>query len=178
MTNYCKQLHLLALIKELLQIYSMQSTSSTGYNYYATIGYASSINTVHYCLHRFSDLLPFSSHSELTKLAEEFVDYQRLREEDNPQTVWDIAKVELFEEDGDKHYRMDVLWHYSTLKSGNGRQRFKWLSKIAMLVLTIPHSNADKERVFSMVRKNKTSFHPSLGLDKTLPKFTHSQISY
>ena len=65
---------------------------------------------------------------------------------------------------------MDVLWHYfSTLKSGDGRLRLKRLSKIAMLVLTIPHSNADEERVFSMVRKNKTPFRPSLGLDKTLP---------
>ena len=80
-----------------------------------------------------------------------------------PQTVWDKAKVE---EDGDKHYRVDVLWQYfSTLKSGDGRQRFKRLSKIAMLVLTIPHSNADEERVFSMVRKNKTPFCPSLGLE-------------
>ena len=110
--------------------------------------------------------MPFSSHSELTQLAEEFVDYQLLREEDIPQRVWDKAKVE---EDGDKH-RMDVLWHYfSTLKSGDGRQRFKQLSNIAMLVLTIPHSNADEERVFSMVRKNKTPFRPSLGLDTTLP---------
>ena len=110
--------------------------------------------------------MPFSS-SELTQLAEEFVDYQLLREEDIPQRVWDKAKVE---EDGDKHYRMDVLWHYfSTLKSGDGRQRFKRLSNIAMLVLTIPHSNADEERVFSMVRKNKTPFRPSLGLDTTLP---------
>ena len=102
--------------------------------------------------------MPFSSHSELTQLAEEFVDYQLLREEDIPQRVWDKAKVE----DGDKHYRMDVLWHYfSTLKSGDGRQRFKRLSNIAILVL-IPHSNAD-DRVFSMVRKNKTPFDRAFG---------------
>jgi len=43
------------------------------------------------------------------------------------------------------------------------------LSLIAKLVLVIPHSNAGEERVFSMVRKNKTSFRPNLGLDKTLP---------
>lgn len=62
-----------------------------------------------HCVCRFSHLLPFSSHPELTKLGEEFVDYQLLRDEDIPQAVWDKAKVEPFEEDGDKHYRMDVL---------------------------------------------------------------------
>ena len=65
---------------------------------------------------------------------------------------------------------MDTLWHYlSTLMSRDGYQRFKKLCRIAKLVLVIPHSNADEERVFSMVRKNKTPFHPSLSLEKTLP---------
>ena len=31
------------------------------------------------------------------------------------------------------------------------------------------HENSAEERVFSMVRKNKTFFRPNLGLDKTLP---------
>lgn len=84
--------------------------------------------------------------------------------------IWDRAKVEPNEEDGEVHYRMDIFWHYlSTLKSGDSRLRFRRLSKVAKLVLTIPHSNAEEERVFSMVRKNKTPFRPSLGLDKTLP---------
>lgn len=36
------------------------------------------------------------------------------------------------------------------------------------MVLVIPHSNAFEERVFSMICKNKTLFHPSLLLDGTL----------
>ena len=35
-------------------------------------------------------------------------------------------------------------------------------------MLTLPHSNAQKERVFSKVTKNKTKFRPSLELDGTL----------
>jgi len=35
-------------------------------------------------------------------------------------------------------------------------------------VLTLPHSNAEEERVFSMVIKNKTSFRPNLGMAGTL----------
>ena len=42
------------------------------------------------------------------------------------------------------------------------------LSKITFLALTIPHSNADKERVFSTIKKNKTAFWPSLDLDETI----------
>ena len=85
------------------------------------------------------------------KVGEDFVDYQLLKEEDIPQLIWEKARVESNQEDVDEHYyRMDVIWHYlSTVKSADGRPRFKRLSRIAMLVLTISHSNADEERVFS-----------------------------
>lgn len=103
-------------------------------------------------------------------MGEEFVDYQLLRDNEIPEHVWLDARIEPREEGGNVHYRMDTLWNYlATLKSGDGYQRFQKLSCIAMLVLLIPHSNADEERVFSMIRKNKTPFRPSLGLDKTLP---------
>ena len=36
------------------------------------------------------------------------------------------------------------------------------------MVLTIPHSNAEEERLFSMVRKNKTAFRPNLDPAGTL----------
>ena len=108
---------------------------------------------------------------ELTKLGEEFIQYQLLTKEDIPQSVWDEACVkESEEEEEESHYRMDVLWHHlSKVKGGDGRLTFPRLSKVSKLVLTIPQSNAGEERVFSMVRKNKTPFRPNLGLDKTLP---------
>ena len=63
----------------------------------------------------------------------------------------------------------DVIWSYMNhMLRPDGQKRFSKLSKIAFLVLTIPHSNADKERVFSMIKKNKTAFRPSLDLDETL----------
>ena len=40
--------------------------------------------------------------------------------------------------------------------------------KLPKLVLIIPHSNAEEERIFSMVRKNKTSFRPNLDPNGTL----------
>ena len=40
--------------------------------------------------------------------------------------------------------------------------------RIALLALTLPHSNAEEELVFSLVTKNKTKFRPNLKLDGTL----------
>lgn len=125
---------------------------------------------VEYFVNRFNHLLPYSSQNEHAKLEEEFVDYQLLKDEDIPHNVWHEATVVVNEEDGHKYYRMDLIWNYlSSMKSFDGYERFKRLAQVAKLILIIPHSNANEERVFSMVRKNKTPFRPSLGLDKTLP---------
>ena len=50
----------------------------------------------------------------------------------------------------------------------DGLLRFKRLSKIAQVVLIIPHSNANEERVFSLITKNKTMFRSNMKLDGTL----------
>ena len=84
-------------------------------------------------------------------------------------------KVALVVEDKEKgteenrKYRMDVIWSFlRTLKNIDGKLIFERLSKVALLVLTLPHSNASEERVFSLINKNKTKFRPSLKLDGTL----------
>ena len=45
---------------------------------------------------------------------------------------------------------------------------FEKLCKVAFITLTLPHSNAKEERIFSMITKNKTKFRSSLKLDGTL----------
>ena len=50
----------------------------------------------------------------------------------------------------------------------SGSPRFKFLSKVARLVLVLPHSNVSSERIFSLIRKNKTVFCPSLSTERTL----------
>ena len=58
---------------------------------------------------------------------------------------------------------MDALWHYiSSIKVPDSTYRFSRLFQIAMLILVIPHSNAEEECVFSIVQKNKTTFYPDL----------------
>lgn len=65
---------------------------------------------------------------------------------------------------------MDILWAYlDTFKDSiTGQLQFGLLSKIAKLIITLPHSNADEERVFSFIRQNKTDFQSSLSLTGTL----------
>jgi hypothetical protein len=60
--------------------------------------------------------------------------------------------------------RVDEQWfQISKLKDGDGNMQYSVLSKVMMGILTIPHSNAASERVFSLVRKNKTTFRPTMG---------------
>ena len=67
---------------------------------------------------------------------------------------------------------MDIVWHHiSPIRDPDNTLRFARLSHIVKLILVIPHSNAEEERVFSMVGKNKTAFWPSLD-----PKGTLSSI--
>ncbi len=105
------------------------------------------VSTYFVCCCRFGALLPYEAPQELDLLSEEFTEYQ--------------FRIQIF-------LRMDVLWHhFSSMKAVDNSFRFPRLSKVAKLVLTIPHSNA----LFSMVRKNKTAFRPSLD-----PKGTLSSI--
>ena len=98
---------------------------------------------------------------------DEFVDYQLLEQGDIPASVWDLATVN---EKFGSHTRMDVIWGFlGTMRTGdNCNYKFPYLSKVAKLVLTLPHSNAGEERVFSLVRLNKTPYRSSLSLDGTL----------
>ena len=91
----------------------------------------------------------------MNKLEEEFLQYDL----DTPAKVWEDALVKDDKDEDSRKYKMDVIWAYlSTVKNIDGQFIFEWLAKVALLVLTIPHSNAQEERVFSLVTKNKTKF--------------------
>ena len=115
----------------------------------------------HYCPMLHADA------SEIAKLEDEFLHFQLLTDVDIPARIWEAAMV--YEDSETKHYRMDVLWAYlKELKTPDGAFTFKRLARVALLVLTLPHSNAEEERVFRMVAKNKTKFRPSLKINGTL----------
>lgn len=118
-------------------------------------------------------MLPYTAPAECDLLSEEFTSYQLLAEKDVPNDVWDAALVHEDDDDDDDHstkyYRMDMIWNYlSTVRLPDGSLCFPKLSRIAKLILVIPHSNAEEERLFSLVRKNKTAFRPNLDPRGTL----------
>ncbi len=69
------------------------------------------------------------------------------------EAVWQAALV--VDDDSNQHCRMDIVWkHLSEMRNPDNSLMFKKLSKVTLLVLTLPHSNAEEERLFSMITKN------------------------
>ncbi|XP_072168656.1 uncharacterized protein [Diadema setosum] len=121
---------------------------------------------VFFFIDRFKHLLPFTSPREQDKVEEEFRDFQVMDKEISARQ-W---KEFFIKEEDAEFLRLDKLWaHLSSLKNPiTGQLRFQRLAKVAQLVLCLPHSNADAERVFSSIGLNKTETRNALGLDGTL----------
>jgi hypothetical protein len=114
----------------------------------------------------------------MTLLSEEFTNYQLLEETDIREEVWTSALIVHNKDEESRHYRMDCVWdELSKIKNPDGTSQFRRLSKVAHIVLVIPHSNAQEERVFSMVTKNKTCFRPNLKLDGTLSSILQVKLA-
>lgn len=61
--------------------------------------------------------------------------------------------------------RIDFIWDViSKIKDSTGGLKYKILPKIMLSILTVAHSNAASERIFSVVRKNQTDFRPNLSV--------------
>ena len=104
------------------------------------------------------------------RLFEEFIDFQKMPKTEIPQFVWIEASVQEPSDDEDINYcRMDRIWAYlgSMRDSLTGHLRFERLARVAKLVLTLPHSNADEERGFSFIKMNKTPVRNALKLNET-----------
>ena len=73
------------------------------------------------------------------------------------------------------YYHIDQVWGYlwNVRKPGSISFEYDLLFKVAEVVLTIPHSNAVEERMFSLINKNKTPSRSSLNLQGTLLTNSH-----
>ena len=130
----------------------------------------SDFTQVQFFVQRYPTLLPYVSPAE-QKLCDEFTEYQTMNDISIPHHV--LQEAQISEEDSSgatiRYSRVDKLWGYlSTCKDATGMLTFERIAKVARLVLCLPHSNADEERVFSLVKHNKTPSRNSLLLDGTL----------
>ena len=106
-----------------------------------------SMKDVEYFIDRYLTILRFGA-PQSDSLHDEFISYQLLSDDDILPQVIKKATVTSKLKDGkeEKHLRMDVIWE-SLCQSKSS------LSQVAKLILTLPQSNADEERVFSLVGK-------------------------
>ena len=122
-------------------------------------------------IERYPKLLSFTD-KELNKVCEEFLDYQAVSRDEIPQNVWDDAACYEVGEGSDKvmYHRMDRVWScIAEMKlPGMGIKRFGRLAKVARVVLTIPHSNAGEENVFSVIHKIRRDDRANMHLHGTL----------
>ena len=90
----------------------------------------------------YPNLLPFTAAKDLEELTREVHDFATIDEEENPKSVRELANAN----EGGRWLRPDIVWgHLQEMTTLDGHKRFPRLSKIALLVLTIPHSNAGEE---------------------------------
>ena len=74
--------------------------------------------------------------------------------------------------------RLDAIWGgVLSQKTGLGDTRFPALGQVMAALLSLPHSNADCERAFSMVRKVHTECRKSLSAD-TITAFLQCKINF
>lgn len=122
--------------------------------------------SVEYFVHRYPSIF---SGIDMDRLNEEFLNYQMLSSDAIPKSVKESVNLE----EKDPH-RIDVLWgHLRELREpGTNDLQFGLLFNVAEVVMTIPHSNAGEERIFSLINKNKIPSRSSLKLDGTLSSLT------
>ena len=79
----------------------------------------------------------------------------------------------------DSQQRVDKTWFsLGQLKQEDGIAKFDLLFEVAKHILVLPHSNAEEERVFSTVSKNKTKFRASLSNKTTLPSILTCKTNF
>lgn len=88
---------------------------------------------------KYQNLLPFTSAKDLEELTQEFYDFATMDEEENPKSVTELGNAY----EGGSRLRPDIVWgHLQEMTTLDGHKHSLGSPKIALLVLTIPHSNA------------------------------------
>ena len=103
----------------------------------------------------------------MNEMEQEFLLLQTISLDDFEDHVREQAAIRADQSGEAVRYRIDILRCYlNEFKvPGTQKPKFGQLFKLAKAVLTIVHSNAEEESLFSRVRKNMTPQRASLSLD-------------
>lgn len=133
----------------------------------------STFSSVEYFIYTYPHIFPDMN---LDMLMEQYLEYQLLSDDEIPESIMEEASTSNVDREVEQahtehgHCRVDIIWGFlrTVKKPGTSEFQFDLLFKVAEAVMTIPHSNAGEERIFSLVNKNKTPSRSSLALDGTL----------
>ena len=115
----------------------------------------------------------------VVRLATQFapdVDEEALKDEYEDLQLVEDDQIRL--QEGGHHRRLDVVWgEVLAMRTPLGARRFPTLARVMAALLALPHSNADCERAFSMVRKVHTECRKSLGAD-TVTAYLQCKLNF
>ena len=132
-----------------------------------------SFESIQFLVEKLQHYVTFTPH-EFLQLEEDFILLQSVALQDYTESALSEATIR-GDTDGDsKIYRIDIFWHYLYVMKipGTNKSKFENLFKLEKVVLSVVHSNAEKESLFSRARKNLTSQRTNLQRDG------NCQVSY
>lgn len=119
-------------------------------------------NTISFdCLTEILALIPnrfngYINHpSKLDEIYEKYLIYQPMEESEIPKDIWDLATVHSDETKTIAFHRICMIWLHL-------RPKLPQVINTTLFLLTIPHSSAAEEKVFSMIGKSNTKFRSTL----------------
>ena len=109
----------------------------------------------------------------MNELQQEFHEFQLLEETEIPKSPSNEKYPNMSD-------RIGIVWNrIREVTSADGTKRFKRLFPIAKLILSLPpHSNAEEEYLFSMVKPNKTAFRSNLDPQYNLGKYFYRKTNF
>jgi len=106
------------------------------------------------------------THAKIVHLDEHFalvVDQEVMKVESEDYQLMEDAEIGM---EGGIQMSVDSYWgEIINIKTGMGQMRFRSLAQVMVAVTSLPHSNADDERAFSIVWKVHTKCRQSLNTD-------------
>ena len=137
-----------------------------------------SFESIQFLVEKLQHYITFTPHKFL-QLEEEFILFESVILQDFTKSALSEATIRVDIDGGSKTYRINILWYYLHMMKipGTNKSKFENLFKLAKVVLSVLHSNAEEESLFSRVRKNLTFQNAILQLNDTFSSIISFQLN-